>query len=90
MKGLPNANTKENYHFLRQYVGHLNIYSAPIECASISGTFESAPNFFTKFFFAFIDDIGNLRHFEPKLFFVIELVALSKVPLIDAHSIDAP
>ena len=38
---------------------------------------------FLQFFFAFLDDLGNFKHFEPYLFFVKKLVALSKVRLID-------
>ena len=33
-----------------------------------SGTFESVTNFF-KFFFAFLDDLVNFKHFEPYFFF---------------------
>ena len=56
----------------------LNIYST-----TISGTFESATNFFN-FFFAFLDDLGNFKHFQPYLFFCKKIVALSKVPLLVA------
>ena len=51
----------------------LNIYSTTIsrtfKIATNSGTFESATNFFKNFFFAFLDDLGNFKHFQPYLFF---------------------
>ena len=46
-----------------------------LKSVSISRTFEIATNIFT-IFFAFLDDLGNFKHFEPYLFFVKKLVAL--------------
>ena len=63
----------------------LNVYGASIECASISGTFESATNSITK------NNFGSkclklpISSINAKKNFVKKLVTLSKAPLIDAN-----
>ena len=45
---------------------HLSIFhKSTFKSALISDTFESG----TKFFFSFLNQLGNFKHFEPYLFF---------------------